>query len=79
MLDSGFRVRGTKGLRVVDASAFPRTPGAFRLYRLSCCLRRRVRLLLGMEGGCEKFGRRSTTLLAIKIDEMRMRCLEIYR
>jgi hypothetical protein len=26
-----------------------------------------------MEGGCEKF-RRSTTLLAIKIDEMRMRC-----
>jgi choline dehydrogenase len=28
-LDSEFRVRGTKGLRVVDASAFPRTPGAF--------------------------------------------------
>lgn len=29
VLDSKFRVRGTKGLRVVDASAFPRTPGAF--------------------------------------------------
>jgi choline dehydrogenase len=29
VLDSEFRVRGTKGLRVVDASAFPRTPGAF--------------------------------------------------
>lgn len=29
VLDSSFRVRGTRGLRVVDASAFPRTPGAF--------------------------------------------------
>ncbi|KAH9208728.1 hypothetical protein DL95DRAFT_479527 [Leptodontidium sp. 2 PMI_412] len=28
-LDSRFRVRGTEGLRVVDASAFPRVPGAF--------------------------------------------------
>lgn len=29
VLDGSFRVRGTAGLRVVDASAFPRTPGAF--------------------------------------------------
>ncbi|KAF2732610.1 alcohol oxidase [Polyplosphaeria fusca] len=29
VLDSKFRVRGVKGLRVVDASAFPRIPGAF--------------------------------------------------
>jgi choline dehydrogenase len=29
VLDSEFRVRGTKGLRVVDGSAFPRSPGAF--------------------------------------------------
>jgi len=29
VLDSRFRVRGTDGLRVVDGSAFPRTPGAF--------------------------------------------------
>ncbi|KUJ08061.1 GMC oxidoreductase [Mollisia scopiformis] len=29
VLDSKFRVRGTKGLRVVDASAHPRTPGGF--------------------------------------------------
>jgi choline dehydrogenase len=29
VLDSKFRVRGVVGLRVVDASAFPRTPGAF--------------------------------------------------
>lgn len=29
VLDSKFRVRGVQGLRVVDASAFPRTPGAF--------------------------------------------------
>jgi choline dehydrogenase len=29
VLDSRFRVRGAKGLRVVDASAFPRIPGLF--------------------------------------------------
>jgi choline dehydrogenase len=29
VLDSQFRVRGTLGLRVVDASAFPRIPGIF--------------------------------------------------
>ncbi|KAL2269622.1 hypothetical protein VTJ83DRAFT_1806 [Remersonia thermophila] len=29
VLDSKFRVRGVKGLRVVDGSAFPRTPGSF--------------------------------------------------
>ncbi|GIJ44069.1 choline dehydrogenase [Virgisporangium aliadipatigenens] len=29
VLDSRFRVRGTKGLRVVDASVFPRIPGYF--------------------------------------------------
>lgn len=29
VLDSQFRVRGAKGLRVVDASAFPRIPGFF--------------------------------------------------
>jgi choline dehydrogenase len=29
VLDSEFRVRGTLGLRVVDASVFPRIPGIF--------------------------------------------------
>ncbi|ORY09932.1 hypothetical protein BCR34DRAFT_615538 [Clohesyomyces aquaticus] len=29
VLDSKFRVKGVRGLRVVDASAFPRVPGAF--------------------------------------------------
>jgi len=29
VLDSNFSVHGTRGLRVVDASAFPRTPGLF--------------------------------------------------
>lgn len=29
VLDGDFRVRGTRGLRVVDASAFPRIPGLF--------------------------------------------------
>lgn len=29
VLDGKFRVRGVKGLRVVDASAFPKSPGVF--------------------------------------------------
>jgi choline dehydrogenase len=29
VLDSKFRVRGVRGLRVVDASAFPKVPGGF--------------------------------------------------
>jgi choline dehydrogenase len=29
VLDSRFRMRGTKGLRVVDGSMFPKTPGSF--------------------------------------------------
>jgi choline dehydrogenase len=29
VLDSKFRVKGVRGLRVVDASAWPRVPGAF--------------------------------------------------
>ena len=29
VLDSNFRVHGTSGLRVVDASVFPRIPGLF--------------------------------------------------
>ncbi len=29
VLDSGFRVRGVDGLRVVDASVFPKIPGIF--------------------------------------------------
>ncbi|KAK1758872.1 hypothetical protein QBC47DRAFT_293866 [Echria macrotheca] len=31
VLDSKFRVRGVKGLRVVDASVFPRIPGTFTM------------------------------------------------
>ncbi|KAJ4354788.1 hypothetical protein N0V95_003518 [Ascochyta clinopodiicola] len=36
VLDSNFNVRGTKGLRVVDASVFPRIPGVFTA--LSTCI-----------------------------------------
>lgn len=31
VLDSSFRVRGVSGLRVVDASVYPRIPGTFTL------------------------------------------------
>jgi choline dehydrogenase len=31
VLDSSFRVRGVQGLRVVDASVYPRIPGTFTL------------------------------------------------
>lgn len=31
VLDSKFRVRGVSGLRVVDASVYPRIPGTFTL------------------------------------------------
>lgn len=29
VLDSSFRVRGVQGLRVVDASVYPKIPGTF--------------------------------------------------
>jgi choline dehydrogenase len=29
VLDSSFRVRGTKSLRVIDASVFPKIPGYY--------------------------------------------------
>lgn len=38
VLDSNFKVRGTEGLRVVDASVFPKIPGfyiALPLYMVS--------------------------------------------
>ena len=31
VLDSSFRVRGVQGLRVADASVYPRIPGTFTL------------------------------------------------
>ena len=34
VLDSEFRVRGVKNLRVVDMSVFPNTPGSFPLISL---------------------------------------------
>jgi len=36
VLDSNFRVRGTKGLRVVDESAFPKHRELSRLLRHLC-------------------------------------------
>ena len=47
VLDSRFRVRGTSGLRVVDASVFPRIPGTFILLPTYMVSEKAVDVLLG--------------------------------
>lgn len=46
VLDGRFRVRGTEGLRVVDASAFPRLPGFFPAAAVYMLAERAADLLL---------------------------------
>ncbi|HXJ13750.1 MAG TPA: GMC oxidoreductase, partial [Candidatus Limnocylindrales bacterium] len=47
VLDSNFRVRGTQGLRVVDASAFPRTPGLFIVSAIYMIAEKAADVILG--------------------------------
>jgi choline dehydrogenase len=47
VLDSQFRVRGTKGLRVVDASVFPRIPGFFIVVPIYMISEKAVDAILG--------------------------------
>jgi choline dehydrogenase len=46
VLDTRLRVRGVEGLRVVDASAFPRCPGAFPAVATSMLSERATELVL---------------------------------
>lgn len=46
VLDSRFRVRGTRGLRVVDASAFPRIPALFPLMTIFAMSERAADVIL---------------------------------
>jgi choline dehydrogenase len=45
VLDSSFRVRKVKGLRVVDASIYPKIPG--KMFLVRACLRQQNREILG--------------------------------
>jgi choline dehydrogenase len=47
VLDSNFRVRGTQGLRVVDASVFPRIPGLFIVSAIYMIAEKAADVILG--------------------------------
>ncbi|KAL2756427.1 hypothetical protein ACRALDRAFT_1076379 [Sodiomyces alcalophilus JCM 7366] len=49
VLDSEFRVRGVRGLRVVDASVFPRTPGSFPVIATFMVSEKASEVILGAE------------------------------
>lgn len=49
-LDSEFRVRGVDGLRVVDASSFPRVPGAFPTLAIYILAEKATKLILNGKG-----------------------------
>lgn len=55
VLDSSFRVRGTQGLRVVDASAFPRVPGFFPVLAIYMLAEKATDLLLADIGQTRNF------------------------
>ncbi|KAI2606789.1 GMC oxidoreductase [Hypoxylon sp. NC1633] len=48
VLDSKFRVKGVKGLRVVDASVFPRPPGAFPVLPTFMISKKAAKAILGV-------------------------------
>ncbi|RCI08063.1 hypothetical protein L249_7866 [Ophiocordyceps polyrhachis-furcata BCC 54312] len=51
VLDSRFRVRGVRGLRVVDASVFPRIPGTFPALSTYMVAEKAADVILGEGGG----------------------------
>ena len=51
VLDSEFRVRGTQGLRVVDASVFPRIPGTFTAVSTYMVAEKAADVILGQVEG----------------------------
>ncbi|KUI70353.1 Choline dehydrogenase, mitochondrial [Cytospora mali] len=55
-LDSQFRVRGVDGLRVVDASSFPRVPGSFPTLAIYILAEKATALITGnkIQGGDDK-------------------------
>ncbi|KAI1118598.1 GMC oxidoreductase [Nemania sp. NC0429] len=53
VLDSKFRVRGIDGLRVVDASAFPRIPGVFPVLPIMMMSEKATEDILGKSGSCK--------------------------
>jgi choline dehydrogenase-like flavoprotein len=58
VLDSQFRVRGTSGLRVVDASVFPRIPGLFIMLAVYMIAEKASEVILAdAEGGRAEGGR----------------------
>jgi choline dehydrogenase-like flavoprotein len=48
MIDSDFRVHGTEGLRVVDASVFPRIPGFFIVSAVYMIAEKAADVILGV-------------------------------
>jgi choline dehydrogenase len=55
VLDASFRVRGTTGLRVVDASVFPRVPGFFPVLAIYMLAEKATDVLLANIGQTRKF------------------------
>jgi choline dehydrogenase len=53
VVDSSFRVKGVKGLRVVDATIFPKPPGAFPVLPTFLVSRKAAKAILG--SGCCNF------------------------
>jgi len=54
VLDSRFRVRGVQGLRVVDASVFPKIPGYFIVSAIYMISEKAADVIIEDAGGPQK-------------------------
>ncbi|KAI7600005.1 hypothetical protein KC343_g15823, partial [Hortaea werneckii] len=68
VLDSKFRVRGVAGLRVVDASVFPRIPGVFIQAPIMMVSEKAADAILGREDGGQDGGDDGSGLLGLDLD-----------